>query len=71
MRFVSRIKALGPNWVQFERPLPYDVRLKWKVRQVAAFNRQCHEQAEAGAALQFCLLHHTRANCVTTFVQHD
>lgn len=32
IRFVSRVVAVGPGWVQFERPLPYDVRTKWKVR---------------------------------------
>jgi hypothetical protein len=31
VRFVSRIKAKGDGWVEFERPLPYDVRRKWKV----------------------------------------
>ncbi|KAL4458887.1 hypothetical protein ABPG75_013752 [Micractinium tetrahymenae] len=30
IRFVSRIVAVGPGWVQFERPLPYDIRTKWK-----------------------------------------
>ena len=31
-RFMSRVAAVGDGWVQFERALPYDVRLKWKVR---------------------------------------
>ena len=31
VRFVSRIKAKGDGWVEFERPLPYDVRRKWRV----------------------------------------
>lgn len=31
IRFVSRVVAVGPGWVQFERPLPYDIRTKWKV----------------------------------------
>lgn len=31
IRFVSRVVAVGTGWVQFERPLPYDVRTKWKV----------------------------------------
>ncbi|KAL4423184.1 hypothetical protein ABPG77_000317 [Micractinium sp. CCAP 211/92] len=30
IRFVSRVVAVGPGWVQFERPLPYDIRTKWK-----------------------------------------
>lgn len=31
VRFLSRVKAMGPDWIEFERPLTYDVRLKWKV----------------------------------------
>lgn len=32
IRYLSRVKAVGSNWVEFERPLPYDVRTKWKVK---------------------------------------
>ena len=28
-RFVSRVTAVGDGWVEFERPLTTDVRLKW------------------------------------------
>jgi hypothetical protein len=31
IRFLSKVVAVGSNWVQFERALPYDVRLKWQV----------------------------------------
>ena len=30
VRYISKVLAVGSNWIQFERPLPYDVRLKWK-----------------------------------------
>ncbi|PSC77016.1 band 7 isoform A [Micractinium conductrix] len=30
VRFVSKVVAVGPTSVQFERPLPYDIRLQWK-----------------------------------------
>lgn len=30
VRFTSRVKAKGSNWVELERPLSYDLRLHWK-----------------------------------------
>ncbi|KAI7840897.1 hypothetical protein COHA_005425 [Chlorella ohadii] len=30
VRFVSRVKSVGNGYVEFERPLPYDVRTKWE-----------------------------------------
>lgn len=40
IRYLSRVKAVGSNWVEFERPLPYDVRLKWKVRSAGTGERE-------------------------------
>ncbi|KAL4458884.1 hypothetical protein ABPG75_013749 [Micractinium tetrahymenae] len=31
IRFVSRVTAVGPGWVELERPLLYDVRPEWQV----------------------------------------
>lgn len=30
IRFLSRVSAFGSNWIEFERAIPYDLRLKWK-----------------------------------------
>lgn len=48
VRFVSKVVAVGPGWVQFERPLPYDVRLKWRVRTAVGL---CHVFTSAAFAL--------------------
>ena len=32
VRYVSRVVAIGSNWVQFERPLIYDIFTRWKVK---------------------------------------
>lgn len=31
IRFVSRVAAVGPGWVELERPLLYDIRPEWQV----------------------------------------
>lgn len=28
--WVCRVSAFGSNWIEFERAVPYDLRLKWK-----------------------------------------
>ena len=30
IRFASRVTAVGPGWVQLDRPLPYDLRTAWQ-----------------------------------------
>lgn len=31
-RLPCRVAAVGSNWIEFERSIPYDIRLKWRVR---------------------------------------
>ncbi|KAL4422481.1 hypothetical protein ABPG75_008678 [Micractinium tetrahymenae] len=30
IRFIARVSAVGPSWIEFERSIPYGIRLKWK-----------------------------------------
>ncbi len=43
-----RVARKGPNWIELERPLPYDLRLQWQVRQPAVVCRWWHGCAPAG-----------------------
>jgi hypothetical protein len=40
IRFISRVSAVGPGWIELERPLPYDLRLEWQVSAVAGVPAQ-------------------------------
>lgn len=55
IRFPSRITAVGPGWIQLQRPLPYDVRTQWQVGG-AGRRLQLRSQAEcAGGQAKCCL----------------
>lgn len=32
IRFPTRVVAKGADWLQLERPLPYDLRTRWRAR---------------------------------------
>ena len=40
-QYMLQVKAVGNGYVEFERPLPYDVRLKWQVQLLRLLGNLC------------------------------